>query len=54
MMRQPLAAVPDKDRKAASGGLKGIYHAASGPAALEALEGFAAKWDGKYPSISRK
>jgi transposase-like protein len=54
MMRQSLAAVPDKDRKAVSGDLKKIYHAASEEAAREALEEFAGKWDSKYPPISRK
>jgi transposase-like protein len=54
MMRQSLAAVPDKDRKALSSGLKKIYHAVSEDAAREALEEFSGKWDAKYPSISRK
>jgi len=54
MMRQSLATVPDKDRKAVSSDLKRIYHAASEAEAREALEDFAGKWDSKYPSISRK
>jgi transposase-like protein len=54
MMRQSLAVVPDKDRKAVSADLKKIYHAASEGAAREALEEFSDKWDAKYPSISRK
>jgi transposase-like protein len=53
-MRQSLAVVPDKDRKALSVDLKKIYHAASEGAAREALEEFSGKWDAKYPSISRK
>jgi transposase-like protein len=54
MMRQSLAAVPNKDRKAVSADLKKIYHAPSEEAAGNALEEFATKWDSKYPSISRK
>jgi putative transposase len=54
MMRQSLAAVPNKDRKAVSADLKKIYHASSEEAARNALEEFSAKWDCKYPSISRK
>jgi putative transposase len=54
MMRQSLAAVPDKDRKAASVGLNKLCHAASEGAAREALEESSGKWDAKYPSISRK
>jgi transposase-like protein len=54
MMRQSLAAVPDKDRKAVSSDLKRIYHASSEEAARKALEEFSVKWDKKYPSISRK
>jgi transposase-like protein len=54
MMRQSLAVVPEKDRKAVSADLKKIYHAGSQEAAREALEEFAGKWDGKYPSISKK
>ena len=54
MMRQSLAAVPDKDRKAVSSDLKKVYHAPSEEGARSALEDFAAKWDQKYASISRK
>jgi transposase-like protein len=54
MMRQSLAVVPEKDRKAVSADLKRIYHAGSEEAAREALEEFTGKWDGKYPSIGRK
>jgi transposase-like protein len=54
MMRQSLAAVPDKDRKAVSADLKKIYHASSEETARNALDDFATKWDSKYPSISRK
>jgi transposase-like protein len=54
MMRQSLAVVPEKDRKAVSADLKKIYHAPSEEAALAALEDFAGKWGSKYPSISRK
>jgi transposase-like protein len=54
MMRQSLAVVPDKDRKAISAALKRIYHSSSEETARNALEGFAVDWDKKYPSISRK
>jgi transposase-like protein len=54
MMRQSLAAVPDKDRKAVSADLKKIYNAPSEEASRNTLDDFAAKWDCKYPSISRK
>ena len=54
MMRQSLAVVPEKDRKAVSADLKAIYHAASEESARAALGEFAEKWDSKYPSISRK
>jgi putative transposase len=54
MMRQSLAVVPDKDRKAVSSDLKKIYHAPTEECARSALEDFAAKWDQKYASISRK
>ena len=54
MMRQSLAAVPDKDRKAVVAALKKIYNAPSEEAAREALDDFTEKWDSKYPSISRK
>jgi transposase-like protein len=54
MMRQSLPAVPDKDRKAVSAGLKKVCHAASEEAAREALEESAGRWDAKYPSIGRK
>ncbi|MCL2768225.1 MAG: IS256 family transposase [Synergistaceae bacterium] len=54
MMRQSLAAVPDKDRKAVSADLKKVYHAPSEEAARNALDEFTTKWDSKYPSISRK
>jgi transposase-like protein len=54
MMRQSLAAVPDKDRKAVSADLKKVYHASSEETARNALDEFAERWDAKYGSISRK
>jgi len=54
MMRQSLAAVPNKDRKAVSADLKKAYHASSEETARNALDEFASKWDSKYPSINRK
>ena len=54
MMRQSLAAVPHKNRKAVSSDLKKIYHAPSEETARNALDEFSSKWDCKYSSISRK
>lgn len=42
-----------KDRKSVSADLKPIYTAVNESEALTALESFAAKWDAKYPMISR-
>jgi transposase-like protein len=54
MMRQSLAVVPDKDRKAVSAALKKIYHSPTEEAARSALDEFVSEWDKKYPSIGRK
>jgi transposase-like protein len=54
MMRQSLAVVPDKDRKAVSASLKKVYHSPSEEAARIALDEFVSEWDKKYPSIGRK
>lgn len=53
MVRNSLRYVPYKDMKAVAGDLKSIYHSVSVEAAETALNEFSAKWDEKYPSISR-
>ena len=45
--------MPFKDRKAIAADLKKIYGAASEEAAVDELEAFSARWDSKYPMISR-
>lgn len=52
MVRNSLRFTPWQDRKAVARDLKAIYRAATEAAGQAALEGFAAKWDGKYPTIS--
>jgi transposase-like protein len=53
MVRNSLRYVPHKDMKAVAADLKGIYRSVTTEAAEQALEEFSAKWDEKYPSISR-
>lgn len=53
MVRNSLRYVPHKDMKAVAADLKGIYHSVTVDAAEQALDEFCAKWDEKYPSISR-
>jgi transposase-like protein len=53
MVRNSLRFVSWKDEKAVAAGLKKIYQAATVGQAERALDGFAAEWDGKYPSISK-
>jgi putative transposase len=53
MVRHSLNYVSWKERKAVAADLKQIYRAATLAEAEQALERFAAKWDGKYPSISK-
>ena len=53
MVRNSLRNVPHKDMKAVAADLKGIYRSVTTEAAEQALEEFSAKWDEKYPSISR-
>ena len=45
--------VPWKDYKAVTTDLKLIYQSITEEEALIALENFEARWDGKYPQISR-
>jgi transposase-like protein len=53
MVRNSVKYVSYKDRKAVTTDLKEIYLAPSEPAAREALERFAEKWDGRFPMISK-
>lgn len=53
MVRNSLRYVPHKDMKAVAADLKAIYHSATTDSAEQALHSFCAKWDDKYPSISR-
>jgi len=53
MIRNSLRYVSWKDRKVLAGDLKTVYHASSEDEARENLAGFAGKWDGRYPTISK-
>ena len=53
LVRNSLAYVSWKDRKAVAADLKAIYRAISEEEAQDALAAFAQKWDGKYPTISQ-
>ena len=53
MVRNSLAFVSWKDRKAVAADLKLIYRAASAGAAEQHLEEFEAKWGGRYPTIAK-
>jgi putative transposase len=53
MVRHSLNYVGWKERKAVAADLKQIYRATTLAEAEQALERFGAKWDGKYPSISK-
>jgi putative transposase len=52
MIRNSLSYVSWKDRKAIVADLRPVYMAASEEAARQALDVFAKKWDGQYPTIS--
>ena len=52
-VRHSLRYVGWKERKAVAADLRAIYSAANVEAAEGALEAFAAKWDGQYPTISQ-
>lgn len=54
LVRAALKYVNDKDSREVVGDLKAIYRAASVTEAEQALERFAGKWDGKYPTISKQ
>lgn len=51
-IRNSTRYVSCKNLKALMAGLKAVYAAADGNAALDALEVFAGHWDRKYPKIS--
>ena len=53
MVRHSLSYVGWKERKAVAADLKAIYRAATVAQAEQALAAFEAKWDRKYPSISK-
>ena len=53
MVRNSMKYVSWKDYKAVSAELKRIYQSATENEALLALDQFAARWDEKYPNISR-
>ena len=52
-LRNSSKYVSYKDIKALMADLRSIYAAVDEPAALDALDAFSAKWDTKYPKISR-
>ena len=53
LVRHSLKYVSWKDRKAVAADLKQIYQSVTAEEAQRALEAFARKWDGKYPTISQ-
>jgi putative transposase len=53
LVRNCLNYVSWKERKAVAADLKPIYGAATSEEGRQRLEGFAEKWDGRYPSISQ-
>src|SRR5262245_39483755 len=54
LVRAALKYVRDKDSREVIKDLKTIYQAATAAEAEHALERFAGKWDGKYPTISKQ
>ena len=54
LVRAALKYVPEKDSRAVAADLKAIYQSATVGEAEAALDKFAAKWDGKYPTISKQ
>jgi len=52
-LRNSSKYVSYKDLKALMADLKGVYAAVDEPAALDALDAFAERWDKKYPRISQ-
>ena len=54
LVRAALKYVSDKDSREVVKDLKAIYQAATAAEAERALERFAEKWDGKYPTITKQ
>jgi putative transposase len=54
LVRAALKYVSDKDSKEVIKDLKAVYQAATAAEAERALDRFAQKWDGKYPTISKQ
>jgi len=52
-LRNSFKYVPYKDRREITADLKAVYKAVTLEAAEEVLEEISAKWDKKYPVISR-
>ncbi|MBP9743588.1 MAG: transposase [Burkholderiales bacterium] len=52
-IRNSLRYVPYKEKKAVASDLKSIYQSATAELALANLDEFAAKWDLKFPTISK-
>ncbi len=53
MVRNSMKFVPGKDYRAVTADLKQIYQSVTEEEALLALDGFADRWDDKYPLISK-
>lgn len=53
MVRNSIKYVPWKDYKPVTADLKLIYQATTEDQALQALDQFSERWDGKYPQISK-
>lgn len=53
MVRNAVRYVPWKDYKAVTADLKKVYQSVTEDEALLALDAFSARWDDKYPQISR-
>jgi putative transposase len=53
LLRFSLCYVRFKDRKGVAADLKSVYRAATAAEAEQQLAAFAAKWDGRYPSIGK-
>jgi putative transposase len=54
LVRAALKYVTDQDSRQVAADLRAIYQAATAAEAEQALERFAAKWDSKYPTISKQ
>jgi putative transposase len=53
LVRAALEYVNGKDGREVAADLEAIYRAATAAEAEQALDGFAKKWDGKSPTISK-